>query len=105
MVGSLTQYLMGAQEDPTQLYKVGLGSVDFLMAFGDLLIGWLLLEHAEIAQRALDGGAANGDRSFYEGTVAVAGVFARTMLPRLTAVRESIAAIDNEVMELAEASF
>jgi alkylation response protein AidB-like acyl-CoA dehydrogenase len=105
MVGSLTQYLMGAQEDPTQLYKVGLGSVDFLMAFGDLLIGWLLLDHAEIAQRALDAGASGPDKAFYEGKVAVAGFFARTMLPRLTAVRESIAAIDNEVMELAEASF
>jgi hypothetical protein len=105
MVGSLTQYLMGAKEDPTQLYKVGLGSVDFLMAFGDLLIGWLLLDHAEIAQRALDAGAAGGEKSYYDGKVAVAGFFARTMLPRLTAVRESIAAIDNSVMELAEASF
>jgi hypothetical protein len=105
MVGSLTQYLMGAKEDPTQLYKVGLGSVDFLMAFGDLLIGWLLLDHAEIAQRALDAGAAGGEKSYYDGKVAVAGFFARTMLPRLTAVRESIAAIDNSVMELDEASF
>jgi alkylation response protein AidB-like acyl-CoA dehydrogenase len=105
MVGTLTQYLMGAKEDPTQLYKVGLGSVDFLMAFGDLLIGWLLLDHAEIAQRALDAGAAGGEKSYYDGKVAVAGFFARTMLPRLTAVRESIAAIDNSVMELDEASF
>jgi alkylation response protein AidB-like acyl-CoA dehydrogenase len=105
MVGTLTSYLMGAQEDPTQLYKVGLGSVDFLMAFGDLLIGWLLLDHAEIAQRALDAGSVNGDKSYYEGKVAVAGFFARTMLPRLSAVKESIAAIDNQVMELAEASF
>ena len=36
---------------------------------------------------------------------AVAGFFARTMLPRLSAVRESIAVIDLKVMELAEASF
>jgi alkylation response protein AidB-like acyl-CoA dehydrogenase len=106
MVGSLTGYLMGAQEDPEQLYKVGLGSVDFLMAVGDLVIGWLLLDHAEIAQRALDAGpTSDGDRAFYEGKVAVAGFFARTMLPRLSAVRESIAAIDTQVMELAEASF
>jgi hypothetical protein len=105
MVGTLTGYLMGAQEDPEQLYKVGLGSVDFLMAFGDLVIGWLLLDHAEIAQRALDAGASGSDKDFYEGKVAVAAFFARTMLPRLSAVRESIAAIDTDVMELAEASF
>jgi alkylation response protein AidB-like acyl-CoA dehydrogenase len=105
MVGSLTQYLMGAQEDPTQLYKVGLGSVDFLMAVGDLVIGWLLLDHAEIAQSALDAGATGSDKDFYEGKVAVAGFFARMVLPRLGAVRESIDAIDLEVMEIAEAAF
>ncbi|WP_354697713.1 3-methylmercaptopropionyl-CoA dehydrogenase [Paraconexibacter sp. AEG42_29] len=105
MVGSLTGYLIGSQEDSTQLYKVGLGSVDFLMSVGDLVIGWLLLDHAEIAQRALDAGAAGSDKAFYEGKVAVAAFFARQMLPRLSAIRESIAAIDTDVMELAEASF
>jgi hypothetical protein len=106
MVGSLTGYLIASQEDATQLYKVGLGSVDFLLAVGDLVIGWLLLDHAEIAQRALDAGAASdADKAFYDGKVAVAGFFARTLLPRLSAVRESIAAIDTEVMELSEASF
>jgi alkylation response protein AidB-like acyl-CoA dehydrogenase len=105
MVGTLTGYLMGAQEDPEQLYKVGLGSVDFLMAVGDLVIGWLLLDHAEIAQKALDAGATGTDKDFYSGKVAVAGFFARTMLPRLSSVRESIAAIDLQVMELAEAGF
>jgi alkylation response protein AidB-like acyl-CoA dehydrogenase len=105
MVGSLTGYLMGAQEDPTQLYKVGLGSVEFLMAFGDLVIGWLLLDHAEIAQRALDAGATGSDQAFYEGKVAVAGFFASTILPRLTGVRESIADVDVQLMQLAEASF
>jgi hypothetical protein len=106
MVGSLTGYLIASQEDATQLYKVGLGSVDFLLAVGDLVIGWLLLDHAEIAQRALDAGpASEADKAFYDGKVAVAGFFARTLLPRLGAVRESIAAIDTEVMELSEASF
>ncbi len=106
MVGTLTSYLMASQEDSSQLYKVGLGSVDFLMSVGDLLIGWLLLDHAEIAQRALDaGGLTDSDKAFYEGKVAVAGFFARTQLPMLTAVKESIAQIDTDVMELAEASF
>ncbi len=105
MVGSLTGYLMAAQEDPAQLYKVGLGSVDFLKAFGDLLIGWLLLDHAEIAQAKLEAGSANGDASYYQGKVAVAAFFARTVLPRLTAVKTAIGQIENDVMELAEASF
>ncbi|WP_278266260.1 acyl-CoA dehydrogenase C-terminal domain-containing protein, partial [Nocardia sp. AG03] len=40
MAATLTGHLMGAQEQPTELYKVGLGSVRFLMAVGDLFIGW-----------------------------------------------------------------
>ena len=55
---------MGAQEDTAQLYKVGLGSVDVLMDFGDLLIGWLLLDHAEIAKAALDAGADGRDQDY-----------------------------------------
>ncbi|MBA2346999.1 MAG: acyl-CoA dehydrogenase [Solirubrobacterales bacterium] len=106
MAGSLTQYLIASQEDPKSLYKVGLGSRDFLMAFGDLLIGWLLLDHAEIALKALAGNpTAEGDKAFYEGKVAVATFFSRTVLPGLSAVKETIATIDNDVMELAEASF
>ncbi|MGW4636365.1 acyl-CoA dehydrogenase, partial [Nocardia sp. NPDC004415] len=35
MAATLTGHLMGAQEQPTELYKVGLGSVRFLMAVGD----------------------------------------------------------------------
>ena len=42
MAATLTGYLMSAQEDPKNIYKVGLGSVRFLMSVGDLIIGWLL---------------------------------------------------------------
>ena len=49
MAATLTGFLMNAQEQPTELYKVGLGSVRFLMSVGDLLIGWLLLRQAEVA--------------------------------------------------------
>ena len=43
MAATLTGYLMAAQETPTELYKVGQGSVRFLMSVGDLVVGWLLL--------------------------------------------------------------
>ncbi|MFC3962470.1 acyl-CoA dehydrogenase [Nocardia jiangsuensis] len=102
---SLTGYLMGAQEDSTELYKVGLGSVRFLLAVGDLLIGWQLLHQAGVAVAALDAGADGDDRAFYEGKVAVAQFFARTVLPELTAVRAILATIDTEIMELDEAAF
>ena len=105
IVTTMTQQLMGAQEQPTELYKVGLASVRFLMAFGDLLIGWLLLRQAEIAIAALDNGAEGKDKSFYEGKVAVASFFAKNVLPELTATRGILTNIDLDVMELDEAAF
>ncbi|KAA8890960.1 acyl-CoA dehydrogenase [Nocardia colli] len=105
MAATLTGHLMGAQENPTELYKVGLGSVRFLLAVGDLLIGWQLLRQAEIAIKALDNGATGADESFYQGKVAVAQFFARNMLPELTAVRTILSNLDNDIMELDEAAF
>ena len=105
MAASLTGYLMAAQENPAELYKVGLGSVRFLMSVGDLMIGWLLQQHAAVAIDALDKGASGDDRAFYEGKVAVASFFAKNFLPQLTSTRGIIENLDNEVMELDEAAF
>ncbi|MFI6951931.1 acyl-CoA dehydrogenase [Nocardia sp. NPDC050408] len=105
MAATLTGYLMASQQDPKQLYKVGLGSVRFLLAVGDLLIAWRLLVQAEIAAAALAAEAPPKDRAFYSGKVAVASFFAKNALPELTAVKNIIAAIDNDIMELDEAAF
>ncbi|MFJ2666262.1 acyl-CoA dehydrogenase [Nocardia fluminea] len=105
MAATLTGHLMGAQEQPTELYKVGLGSVRFLMAVGDLFIGWMLLNQAEIALAALDNGATGSDVAFYTGKVASAQFFARNVLPELTATRAILANLDNDIMELDEAAF
>ncbi|MDQ5893768.1 MAG: hypothetical protein QG596_29 [Actinomycetota bacterium] len=102
---ALMGYLMGSQEDPKSVYKVGLGSVPFLKAFGDLIIGWLLITQAEIAAAALENGASDRDRPYYEGKVTGAKFFARTMLPNLEATRTAIEGIDNDVMELSEEAF
>ncbi len=75
----------------------------FLLAVGDLLVGWRLLVGAETALAALDSGA--GDVAFYEGKLAVAAYFARTVLPEPTATRAVLAAIDTEIMDVPEAAF
>ncbi|MEO3758978.1 acyl-CoA dehydrogenase [Mycobacterium sp. B14F4] len=105
MAATLTGYLMAAQENPAELYKVGLGSVRFLMNVGDLVIGWLLAQQAAVAIEALDGGVTGEDKSFYEGKVAVASFFAKNFLPLLTSTRSVVENLDNEVMELDEAAF
>lgn len=104
MAATLTGYLMAAQEQPEQLYKVGLGSVRFLLAVGDLLIGWRLLASALVAQAAL-ATTSDRDRAFYEGKVAVAKFFAHNMLPLLTAVREVVESVDGDVMHLDNDAF
>ncbi|MGB3475244.1 MAG: acyl-CoA dehydrogenase [Mycobacterium sp.] len=105
MAATLTGYLMAAQEDISSIYKVGLGSVRFLMSVGDLMIGWLLARQAAVAVAKLDAGAEGADRSFYEGKIAVASFFTKNFLPLLTSTRSVIEAIDNEIMELDEAAF
>ncbi|WP_433205117.1 acyl-CoA dehydrogenase [Nocardia sp. CA-107356] len=105
MAATLTGHLMGAQQDQTELYKVGLGSVRFLMAVGDLLIGWQLLRQAEVAIKALDNGVTGADEAFYTGKVGVAQFFARNVLPELTATRAILSNLDNDIMELDEAAF
>ncbi len=105
MAATMTGYLMDAQQNVDSLYKVGLGSVRFLMSVGDLIIGWLLQQQAAVAVAALDAGATGAERSFYEGKVAVASFFAKNFLPLLTSTREVIETLDNDIMELDEAAF
>ena len=103
MTAILTGYLMSASEDPTQIYKVGLGSVRFLLAVGDLLIGWRLLVQANVSHAAL--AASESDDAFYRGKIATAAFFAANMLPTITGVRAVIESLDDEIMHLPEAVF
>ncbi|TGD89840.1 acyl-CoA dehydrogenase [Mycolicibacterium sp. CH28] len=105
MVATMTGYLLGAQEDARELYRVGLESVGFLLAVGDLLIGWLLLRQAEIALRALDGDPDPREQAFYRGKVAVANFFARNVLPRLAAERQIAETVELTIMDLNEEAF
>jgi hypothetical protein len=79
--------------------------VRFLLAVGDLLIGWLLLRQAEIALTALDADPGPADSAFYAGKVTTAKFFAKNVLPRLTAEREIAANVDLAVMQLSEDAF
>ncbi|MGW5435286.1 acyl-CoA dehydrogenase [Nocardia asteroides] len=105
MAATLTGYAMAGQTDPTELYKVGLGSVRFLMAVGDLLIAWRLLVQADIAAAALSADAPTKDRPFYQGKVAAATFFAKNVLPELTATRSILAALDTDIMSIPEEAF
>ncbi|KAA1252046.1 acyl-CoA dehydrogenase [Mycobacterium simiae] len=105
MTGTLTTYLMSAAQHPTDIYKVGLASVRYLLAVGDLLIGWRLLVQAGVAHAALANGPSRDDEMFYQGKVAVAAFFAKNMLPKLSGVRTVLESVDDEIMRISEDAF
>jgi alkylation response protein AidB-like acyl-CoA dehydrogenase len=105
MAAAMTGFLLGAQENARELYRLGLESVPFLLAVGDLLIGWLLLRQAEIALNALDDGPTDADRAFYNGKITAARFFAKSVLPRLSSDRSIVENVDLAVMDLPEEAF
>jgi alkylation response protein AidB-like acyl-CoA dehydrogenase len=104
MAGAMAGFLMKSADAPEEIYKVGLNTTRLLMAIGDLVIGWLLLTHAEIALRKLDEPDAE-DRDFYAGKVGSARFFAATVLPRLAAERKIAEETSLDLMELPEGAF
>ncbi len=106
IVAAMFGQLMSAQEDDTNVYKVGQNATRLLMSAGDLMVGYLLLRHAAVALTKLDAnGVSTADRAFYEGKAAVAHFFTTTVLPELAARRQIAESIDNALMDVKEASF
>jgi hypothetical protein len=72
---------------------------------GDLVCAWLLMRQAEVALEKLGGEVSAGDKAFYEGKVAAAQFFARTVLPKIAAERAIAESTDLSLMDLDEAAF
>ncbi len=92
----------------------------FLEVFGDLLVGWQLLQAAQVAKKALnkiyaENGAEtqadqrafarnNSEAAFYEGKIASARYFAMTILPTVKGRCLGILAGDRTPVEMLDAS-
>ena len=106
MAGAMAGFLMGSADQPEQVYKVGLNTTRLLMALGDLVIGWQLLTHADIALRRLDEiDAGHPDHDFYAGKLSAGRFFAATVLPRLAVERTIAEQTTLDLMELPEGAF
>lgn len=103
-ITTCTGYVMAAQENPTEIYKVGEVSVRLLMGFGDLMIGWRLLYNAEVAWKALADNPDH-DTDFYQGKIAAARWFAANELPGLATLSQLVSAADGEIMNVRDESF
>jgi alkylation response protein AidB-like acyl-CoA dehydrogenase len=106
ILGVFMGWLTAAQAgEQTELYKVGLNTRRFLLAIGDLVVGWLLQRQADVALRALGHEVSPADRAFYQGKIAAAKFFAHEVLPRIGADRRIIESTSLDPMELPEECF
>jgi hypothetical protein len=106
MLGDLMSADPNAQNgDVHNVYKVGLNTSRLLMVLGDVVCAWLLLRQAEVALEKLGHEVKASDRTFYEGKIAAAQFFARTVLPKVTAERAIAESVDLSLMELDEGAF
>ena len=110
VLGAMFGDLMAADQsaengDVRNLYKVGLNTTRLLMVLGDVMCAWLLLRQADVALTKLGGEVSETDKAFYEGKVAAAQFFARTVLPHIAAERATAESTDLSLMDLDEAAF
>ena len=106
IVGAMLNQLASVEQDTRNMYKVGQNTTRLLMVSGDVVIGWLLLRQAAVAQAKLaEGGVSAKDTAFYQGKVAAARFFNRTVLPTVHAQRLIAEGIDNAIMDLPVEAF
>ena len=110
VLGAMFGDLMAADQnaengDVRNLYKVGLNTTRLLMVLGDVVCAWLLMRQAEVALDKLGGEVSDADKAFYEGKIAAAQFFARTVLPKVSAERVTAESTDLSLMDLDEAAF
>ena len=103
MITHMVGVAMASQEDPKEIYKVGLNTTRLLMAAGEVIIAWLLIRQAEIASTKLAN--AGKDSDFFKGKIASAKFFARSVLPHISVERKVVESETGEIMEIAESAF
>ncbi|MDC0711337.1 acyl-CoA dehydrogenase [Stigmatella sp. ncwal1] len=85
------------------LYHVGLQGNRVLMALAELLIGWLLVQHAAVALERTQ--THPSDKAFYEGKRASARWFCREVLPGLAHAARMVEQSTLDLMDVPEESF
>ncbi|WP_016906262.1 acyl-CoA dehydrogenase [Streptomyces xiaopingdaonensis] len=104
IVGTMLTDLAATEKDAQSIYKVGLNTTRFLLAAGDVVVGYLLVRGAAVAAEKV-GSASGKDKAFYQGKIEAAKLFAGTVLPHVAAERAIADEVDLSVMELDEAAF
>jgi hypothetical protein len=87
------------QSDPLQWASQ---TYPMLLSFGDVTMGWRLLDMARIAQEAMDSG---GESEFYRGKVLQASYYAGVTLPVCLARLDSCLQSGREILDMPDGAF
>ncbi|MFP2925455.1 acyl-CoA dehydrogenase [Pyxidicoccus sp. 3LG] len=85
------------------VYHVGLQGNRVLMSVAELVIGWLLVRHAQVALERMKSNP--GDRAFYAGKLASARWYCHEVLPGLAHAARMVEQGNLDLMEVPEESF
>jgi butyryl-CoA dehydrogenase len=103
-VAALSRATRAVLECPDR--AVGLANATlYLDAFGHVVIAWIWLWQALIAQAALERDAVPADTAFYEGKLAACRYFFRYELPLAQARFAQVASLDDTCLRLAAEQF
>jgi hypothetical protein len=85
--------------------QIYLMATRFMNAFGDLIVGWLLLENATAAQRAMREGDREYDANFCDGKVFSLRFFFRNTLTHLKSKLKAISTVDEDFNRIVTDTF
>ncbi|SOY46688.1 putative ACYL-COA DEHYDROGENASE [Cupriavidus taiwanensis] len=77
----------------------------YLEAFGHVVVAWIWLEQALLAQAALAQASGKEDQDFYRGKLAAAAYFFRFELPRVGSQLDLLASLDRTTLDMQDAWF
>jgi acyl-CoA dehydrogenase len=88
-----------------EMEQIYLMATRFLDAFGDVIVGWLLLENATAAVRAMREGDRQFDADFCNGKLYTVRFFYRNTLAHLPSKLKAISTIDEDFKDLGTQHF
>ena len=104
MASAMTVF--GWSQDAGKFPLIPLSANRFLQMMSEVAVGWLLLDAAVIAEKALASvSAGHPDRAFYEGKKYSALYFARNVLPGVEQAAKMLATEDTSPMDISDAAF
>ena len=104
-VNSMIANVLISQNNPEEIYKVGLSTTNLLYILGDTITAWLLLKQADIASENINKDNKNFSNEFYQGKIEITKYFINYILPITITNCENIRKINLDIMNIPIESF